>query len=250
MSKEAIHILLKSFSQRPVAYQKIYAQITGRVTAGLLLSQIVYWWFAVGERDFHKTDKQFREELAMGPREFKTAKTLLKKLKVVVITIRGIPAITYYRLDETELTHQISSWAETHQLVKTKCANPIDRNVSTNSKTNFKDHSENIKKQKEEVYPENIIESDLRIVEQNKFFMQKIQEILRPSRKEAKTFANIAKYLVDGCQQGKLDLSVFKDAVEWAKQAKISNVANKKGLFVAKVKQEMGFKAQRKLLIG
>ncbi|MHC4573355.1 MAG: hypothetical protein ACYS76_04375 [Planctomycetota bacterium] len=107
--------LLKAFAQRPVAYQTIYSGITESVTAGLLLSQIVYWWYAVQEREFYKTDKDFRGEIGMGPREFKTAKSKLKKLNLVTMTRKGIPATTYYRLQVTELAAQISRWAETHQ---------------------------------------------------------------------------------------------------------------------------------------
>ena len=65
------------------------------------MSQIVYWWYACGEREFYKTDNDFRDELAMGPREFKTAKSQLKKLELVKITIKGIPAKTYYMFEET-----------------------------------------------------------------------------------------------------------------------------------------------------
>ena len=63
-----------------------------------------------------------------------------------------------------------------------------------------------------------------------------------------RTFANIAKHLVEQCQAGMLPVSIFGDAIGWAKQAKASTAANKKGLFVAKIKQETGFKAQSKML--
>ena len=97
MSKEKIDILLKSFSQRPIAYQKIYAQITNSITAGLLLSQIVYWWYAVGEREFYKTDEKFRDELAMGPSEFKRAKSLLKKIKLISTTRKVVNEVRIVR---------------------------------------------------------------------------------------------------------------------------------------------------------
>ena len=110
-----IKSLLKALAQRPVAYQKIYAQITGSVTAGLLLSQIVYWWDAV-EREFDKTDSDLRDELAMGSKEFKNAKSKLKKTGLVKMKLKGVPRRTFYRLDKSALLEQISSWAQRDQL--------------------------------------------------------------------------------------------------------------------------------------
>ncbi|MHC4538663.1 MAG: hypothetical protein ACYS74_02630 [Planctomycetota bacterium] len=250
MSKDKIHTLLKSFSQRPIAYQKIYAQITGSVTAGLLLSQVVYWWFVCGEREFYKTDNEFRDELGMGPREFKTAKSQLKKLGLVRTTVKGIPARTYYVFDETELLARIYSWAETHRLVESKSTKRKGQNAPTITKTNARDHAENTNKQEKEVSSQGILALDPKITQANKLFMEQISTILRPRGNEGRTFANIAKHLIDECQAGKLPVSIFADAIEWAKQAKASTAENKKGLFVAKIKQETGFKAQRKLLAG
>ena len=110
-----IKSLLKALAQRPIAYQKIYTLITGSITAGLLLSQIVYWWYSK-EREFYKTDKAFRDELAMSHKEFKTAKSKLKKLKLITTAIRGVPRKTFYRLEESALLAQISNWAERDQL--------------------------------------------------------------------------------------------------------------------------------------
>ena len=36
-------ILFDEFNERPIAYQRIYTRLTGKVTSGLLLSQLVYW---------------------------------------------------------------------------------------------------------------------------------------------------------------------------------------------------------------
>lgn len=125
-----VNQVLKAFAQRPIAYQRIYAQISGSVTAGLLLSQIVYWWYAV-EREFDKTDSELREELAMGYQEFKNAKSKLKKLNLITITIKGVPCRSFYKLQESALLAQISSWCETHQLDGAKHTNKVVRNTPT-----------------------------------------------------------------------------------------------------------------------
>jgi len=99
-----------------------------------------------------------------------------------------------------------------------------------------------------EMSAEQRLELDLKIACKSKFFMEQISLIFKPYGTEITTFANMVKYLVSQCQAGKLNVSIFKDAVGWAKQAKASNATNKKGLFVKKIKQETGFKAQSQLL--
>ncbi len=97
---------------------------------------------------------------------------------------------------------------------------------------------------------ENILELDLKIAEQKKLFMREIEQALRPRGKEVNTFAKITKWLVMKCQRRELQVSIFKDAIEWARQAALSTVTNKKGLFVAKVKEETGYRPEKHLLGG
>ncbi len=93
-----------------------------------------------------------------------------------------------------------------------------------------------------------LLDFDLGIAEKRAEFCRKINEIFRPNKREATTFANIALHLATQVQDGKADLDVFDRAIDWARKARKSRVANKKGLFVAKIKEETGFKAQKKLL--
>lgn len=99
-----------------------------------------------------------------------------------------------------------------------------------------------------EFSPERRLDLDLLITQGKNFLLEQLASILHPNSREAKTFAHIVKYLIDECQAGRLSVSIFRDAVEWARQAKASNAINKKGLFVAKIKQETGFKAQKQIL--
>lgn len=89
---------------------------------------------------------------------------------------------------------------------------------------------------------------DLKIVEKRKFFTGQISEIFHPNQNEATTFSRIARHLVKRVQTGAADISIFNDAVEWARAAKAKDVVNPKGLFVAVIKEMTGFKAQKMLL--
>lgn len=99
-----------------------------------------------------------------------------------------------------------------------------------------------------EISAQKRLELDLLISEQKKFFMEQIAIIFHPNKRELITFVRVTKYLITQCQTGRLQISVFKDAIEWARQAKASNATNKKGLWVAKVKEQTGFKAQQQIL--
>jgi hypothetical protein len=102
--------------------------------------------------------------------------------------------------------------------------------------------------QRVEISAQERLDLDLLITQGRNLLIEQITRTLHPNNREAKTFANIVRYLVEQCQMGKLRVSIFKDAVEWAWQAKSSGATNKKGLFVAKIKKETGFKAQSQLL--
>jgi hypothetical protein len=57
---------LKILNQKPIAYYPIYRQITGSTTAGILLSQLMYW-FSVKDK-FYKTDADIIEETMLTKR--------------------------------------------------------------------------------------------------------------------------------------------------------------------------------------
>ncbi|MHB8136239.1 MAG: hypothetical protein ACYDH1_18680, partial [Anaerolineaceae bacterium] len=78
---------MKEFSEKPIAYQSIYARIVGSLAGGVLLSQIIYWWFAVKEREFYKSNKDFISETGMSIREFNTAKKTLKEKGFISVTL-------------------------------------------------------------------------------------------------------------------------------------------------------------------
>jgi len=126
-----IKIILKEFSEKPIAYQPIYSKITGSITAGILLSQLVYWYFAMGEKEFYKTNEDFCNELAMGLWELKGAKKKLKELKIIEMKIKGIPAKTYYKINIKKIIALITNYSKTRQLDGGKPTNWREENQPT-----------------------------------------------------------------------------------------------------------------------
>jgi hypothetical protein len=100
--------ILINLNQRPIAVYPIYIKLTGSVNAGLLLSQIMYWYSAVKGRKFYKSDAEIMEETMLSLNELRGAKSRLKELPFIIITLHGIPAKTHYDINVTLLINAIN----------------------------------------------------------------------------------------------------------------------------------------------
>jgi hypothetical protein len=85
---------------RPIAFHRVLATITGSVAAGLMLSQALYWT-RIKRRDqpesdgwFYKTQAEWEEETALGRSEQETARKRLRQTSFWQETRRGLPAQT------------------------------------------------------------------------------------------------------------------------------------------------------------
>jgi len=112
-----IKALLKSLNQRPIAFQPVYVKITGDHASAVVLSQIVYWWSVKGGGEFYKTDAELMEECLLSEKQMRRVKTLLKSIPWVKITLRGVPAKTYYDIDYDSMAKNLINpdkvWGET-----------------------------------------------------------------------------------------------------------------------------------------
>lgn len=100
-------ILIK-LNQRPIAVYPIYIKLTGSVTSGLLLSQIMYWYSAVNGRAFYKSDAEIMEETMLTANELRSAKLRLKSLSFINIYLKGVPAKTHYNVNADLLFSEIN----------------------------------------------------------------------------------------------------------------------------------------------
>jgi hypothetical protein len=107
-----INQVFKALNEHPIAYYPIYAKITGSVTAGILLSQLMYWHSRMNGREFYKTDKELMEETCLGLWELKAAKTKLTTLQLCDITRKGVPAKSYYLIHEDKTMQLITDFMD------------------------------------------------------------------------------------------------------------------------------------------
>ena len=77
---------LINLNQRPIAVYPIYIKLTGSVNAGLLLSQIMYWYGAMKGKTFYKSDSEIMEETMLSVNELRHAKLRLKQMSFIKIS--------------------------------------------------------------------------------------------------------------------------------------------------------------------
>ncbi len=136
--------LLINLNLRPIAVYPVYIKLTGSVNAGLLLSQIMYWYGAVNGRTFYKSDAEIMEETMLSVNELRHAKARLKQMSFIKITLHGVPAKTHYTIDDKLLFSEINqcSLVESTKLDKSK---PRNYNSGINE-TNTENTTENTTK--------------------------------------------------------------------------------------------------------
>lgn len=110
--------ILKELNQRPIAYYPLYAKLTGSTTAGILLSQLMYW-FSKRDKVF-KTDIEILEETMLTTNELRGAKLKLKNVNFIKITREGTPARTFYQINWQEYEKALLSFSKEKEKFTTK----------------------------------------------------------------------------------------------------------------------------------
>jgi len=98
---------------RPIAFHRIFAEISGSVSAGIFLSQAFYWSQRTHDADgwFWKTQDDWFEETYLTRYEQEGARKKLIALGILEEEKRGIPAKLFYRLNETTLEAFVQDYA-------------------------------------------------------------------------------------------------------------------------------------------
>ncbi len=242
MVNSEIDKLLQQILDHPIAYHRIYAKIAGGITAGLLLSQICYWSGKM-KRAFWKTNDDFAEELGMGLGEFKAAKSKLIRSGFITVTRRGVPAKTHYVLDKTAVFAKIRSWSKFDQLDGQKSTNLLVKNQPTITKTKTKITTKNNKKQTDFSLDEKLALELKRIRQKAAEYELSLHQVL-PARTKAErtTYNRLREHLTKLYQDG--DKMIFDKVLDVAKEVRMIEVENRRGLFIKKCIKSFGFKGK------
>jgi hypothetical protein len=104
MNKETLQGLLG----RSISYHLVFARITGKVKAGLMLSQMFYWT-GRGSRDgwFYKTQMEWTAETGLSRDEQENVRALLKSLGFLEEKRKGVPGKMHFRLQIESIVRAI-----------------------------------------------------------------------------------------------------------------------------------------------
>ncbi|MDQ7058298.1 MAG: hypothetical protein Q9N62_07610 [Ghiorsea sp.] len=103
---------LLNLLDRPIAFHRVFADITGSIPAALFLSQALYWHKVVkGSRNgwWWKTSSEWFHETRLTRAEQSRARKKLVEMKILDEDKRGIPCRLWYRINEEVLLQAIQS---------------------------------------------------------------------------------------------------------------------------------------------
>jgi hypothetical protein len=94
---------------RSISYQPEFSHITGAVTAGLFVCNLVQWTGKQKDPDgwIYKTQDEIMQETGLTRREQETARKILKNKGFLEEERRGIPSRIYYRINLNALNDAV-----------------------------------------------------------------------------------------------------------------------------------------------
>lgn len=98
-----LQIVLEQAFDRPIAFHRAFVDLTGSVTAALLLSQATYWHRRCPRENgwWWKTQTEWEEETGMSRKELDTARRQCKRF--LKSEVRGCPPKLWWFLDMAEI---------------------------------------------------------------------------------------------------------------------------------------------------
>ncbi|MGJ5632536.1 hypothetical protein [Nostoc sp. CALU 1950] len=90
-----------------IAFHRVYATIAGSASAGLFLSQAMYWDLRTNDLQgwFYKTYEQWTLETALNRYELDKIRHHLTSINILETQLKGSPARLYYRINHKVLNN-------------------------------------------------------------------------------------------------------------------------------------------------
>ena len=102
--------VLELLGARPILFNPVFARMSGSITSGLILSQLLFWQSIVGNDIwFYKTIDELEEETCLTRSQQDTALAFWKESGIVKIEIRGVPAKRYFMVDISTLIESVNA---------------------------------------------------------------------------------------------------------------------------------------------
>lgn len=206
--KTAARMLL---GQQVIAFNPLLADIAGDVKGGLFLSQLCYWSERTNDQKgwFYKTTAQWYEETRLTRRELETVRKVLNDLKVIELSLRGVPAKCHYRVNWERLEMLIldkncnknASLHENAKLDCTKTPNKFAQKRQTSTAENAKQVCTNQPNKfgaKRQTITETTTENKTKNKQDISFSAEKDSSEVMPKAEAKATFSALAASLAKG----------------------------------------------------
>jgi hypothetical protein len=111
---DTIQNLIKSLlTDRPIAYHASLARALKSATAGILLSQLLYWAprSQNAEGWFYKTQKEIEDETALTRHEQDSARVKLRDAGIIEEKLSGVPPRRHFRIRYDRLAELLTTYA-------------------------------------------------------------------------------------------------------------------------------------------
>nr|DAD64579.1 MAG TPA: hypothetical protein [Caudoviricetes sp.] len=122
---------LRELNARPVAVYPIYIEFTGTVTAGMLLSQLMFYFQSLKKDKIFKTNEEICAETMLTINELRAAKKIIKECGFIETSKEGLPARTFYKIDWGKYYKIMSAFAAEKQRNNNGEINPASSIKST-----------------------------------------------------------------------------------------------------------------------
>lgn len=91
--------LIQEILEKPIAFHKVFFDVTKDIKIALFLSQLFYWHKKMKSEWFYKTRESWEEETGLNRYEQEHAKKKLTSLKLLETKMMGAPPKQYFKFD-------------------------------------------------------------------------------------------------------------------------------------------------------
>lgn len=130
--------VIKAVLRRPIAYHRVFAELAGKTSAGVMLSQAWYWSHRTDDDDgwFYKTRDDWFDETGMTRTEQETARKRLLERGLLEEKLAGMPGKMHYRVNVERIVSLLAEnpptgRRKTYQQAGRVSANMSDENPPT-----------------------------------------------------------------------------------------------------------------------
>ncbi len=104
-------LIIEILGAKPIAFNPILGRLAKSATAGLFLSQLLYWDNKGSDPDWtYKTIREIYQESCLTRSQQEKAIKIWKKLDVLEVELRGIPRKRYFHINKNKLVAILKSF--------------------------------------------------------------------------------------------------------------------------------------------